>query len=446
MTDQYGDGHHDASARELQRVRDRYAAAALQVLAGTRATCRDDECGADCGPSAVIKDADVDAVFGAGLYAAEERAELPVAAVAASLGCGNPTAIADLNEGEIVLDLGSGGGIDVLLSAGRVGSTGRAYGLDMTDEMLELARANAAKAGAANVEFRKGTIENIPLDDGTIDVVISNCVVNLSPDKPAVFAETYRVLRPGGRIGITDVVAGDHLSMADRSALGGRTECIAGALSASEYRAGLIAAGFVHVEITRTHEVREGMDSAIIRAAKPYAPSGVSIRPMRAADADQVLAVYQAGLDTGNAGFETTAPAWDAYDQAKLSVHRYVATDSTSGKVLGWVAASRVSERCVYAGVVEHSIYVSPDASGRGIGAALLRAFLDSTEAAGIWTVQTGVFPENAASLALHRRAGFRTVGTRERIGQHHGRWRDVIFIERRSPAVPGSAVTARRP
>ena len=418
----------DAGEAVRQQVRDRYAAAALQVLGDADST----GCGAGCGPAA----AGGEPVLGAGLYAAGERAELPVAAVAASLGCGNPLAVAELNEGETVLDLGSGGGIDVLLSARRVGPAGRAYGLDMTDEMLALARANAAQAQAANVEFRKGTIENIPLPDGAIDVVISNCVITLSPDKPAVFAETYRVLRPGGRIGITDVVADDDLSPADRARRGGAEECIAGALSVRQYRTELIAAGFTGVEITRTHQVGDGLSSAIVRAVKPDAPEGVTVRPMRAADAEQVLAIYQAGLDTGNASFETTAPAWEAFDAARLTAHRYVAVNASTGAVLGWVAAAPVSERCVYAGVVEHSVYVHPGASRRGIGSALLRALIDSTEAAGIWTVQTGIFPENTASLALHRHFGFRAVGTRERIGRHHDRWRDVLFLERRSPAI----------
>jgi L-amino acid N-acyltransferase YncA/DNA-binding transcriptional ArsR family regulator len=185
-----------------------------------------------------------------------------------------------------------------------------------------------------------------------------------------------------------------------------------------------------------THQIRDGMHSAIVRAVKPHAPEGIAVRPILTADADQVLAIYQTGLDTGNASFETAAPAWDAFDAGKLAAHRYVAADAATDAILGWVAASSVSGRCVYAGVVEHTIYVHPDATGRGIGTALLRAFLDSAEAAGIWTVQTGIFPENTASLALHRRAGFRVVGTRERIGQHHGRWRDVILLERRSPAI----------
>jgi phosphinothricin acetyltransferase len=160
------------------------------------------------------------------------------------------------------------------------------------------------------------------------------------------------------------------------------------------------------------------------------------IRPLEPADADQVLAVYQAGLDTGEASFETAAPGWAAFDAAKLPAHRFVAADG-GGLVLGWVAASPVSARPVYAGVIEHSVYVRPDCQRRGIGAALLSALISSTEAAGIWTIQSGIFPENRASLRLHQQAGFRVVGTRERIGRHHGRWRDTVLIERRS-AVAG--------
>ncbi|MGW0581099.1 arsenite methyltransferase, partial [Streptomyces sp. NPDC002920] len=212
---------------------------------------------------------EVDENFGSTRYAADERDALPAEALAASLGCGNPTAVAELREGERVLDLGSGGGIDVLLSARRVGPTGKAYGLDMTDEMLALALANAAKAGATNVEFLKGTIEAIPLPANTVDVVISNCVINLSTDKPAVFAETFRVLRSGGRIGVSDVVADDTLTAEQRAERGDYVGCIAGALSFSEYRAGLEAAGFTDIEITPTHPVADGMHSAIVRAAKP---------------------------------------------------------------------------------------------------------------------------------------------------------------------------------
>lgn len=161
----------------------------------------------------------------------------------------------------------------------------------------------------------------------------------------------------------------------------------------------------------------------------------VLVRPMEAGDAGPVLAIYQAGLDTGQASFEVTAPAWEDFDAGKLPAHRHVAVDAGTGEVLGWAAAIAVSDRCVYAGVVEHSVYVHPGHKRRGIGAALLAALVESTEAAGIWTIQSGVFPENTASLRLHRQAGFRVVGTRERIGRHHGQWRDVVLIERRSAA-----------
>ena len=207
--------------------------------------------------------------FGSGLYSADEQGELPVAAVAASLGCGNPTAVAELHAGERVLDLGSGGGIDVLLSSRRVGPTGFAYGVDMTDEMLDLARMNAAKAGTANVEFIKGTIEDVPLPDSLVDVVISNCAINLSVDKPSVLAEMYRVLVPGGRIGISDVVAEDRMGPQERAERGSYIGCIAGALSVSEYLDGLTTAGFTDADITFTHDVADGMHGAIIRAVKP---------------------------------------------------------------------------------------------------------------------------------------------------------------------------------
>jgi arsenite methyltransferase len=244
-------------ADELREtVRARYAAAATAVA--------DDNSGC-CGPQAI----EVDDNFGASLYGTSERDELPAEAVAASLGCGNPTAVAELRAGEVVLDLGSGGGIDVLLSARRVGQAGKAYGLDMTEEMLDLARANAARAGATNVEFLKGAIEQIPLPASTVDVVISNCVINLSTDKHAVFAETFRVLNPGGRIGVSDVVADDALTPAERAERGSYVGCIAGALSVTEYRDGLTAAGFTDVTITPTHQVADGMHSAIVRATKP---------------------------------------------------------------------------------------------------------------------------------------------------------------------------------
>ncbi|WP_377267847.1 arsenite methyltransferase [Peterkaempfera sp. SMS 1(5)a] len=239
-----------------ETVRRRYAAAAVKVVEGGAACC---------GPQPV----EVDENFGSTRYTADQRDALPFEAVAASLGCGNPTAVAELREGECVLDLGSGGGIDVLLSARRVGPAGKAYGLDMTDEMLALALTNAERAGATNVEFLKGSIEAIPLPANTIDVVISNCVINLSTDKPAVFAETFRVLRPGGRIGVSDVVADDTLTAEQRAERGDYVGCIAGALSFAEYRSGLEAAGFTDVEIAPTHPVADGMHSAIVRATKP---------------------------------------------------------------------------------------------------------------------------------------------------------------------------------
>jgi SAM-dependent methyltransferase len=262
-------GEKGDSLRE--QVRSRYAEAARAVLtpepdgpAGCCGGSAEESC---CGTgSAALDSADC---FGGPLYGEGETDWLPAEAVQASLGCGNPLAVADLREGERVLDLGSGGGIDVLLSARRVGPSGFAYGVDMTDDMLELARANAAKAGAANVEFLKGEIEALPLPDAAVDVVISNCVINLSTDKPAVLAEMFRVLAPGGRIGISDVVAGDHMSQADRAAAGSYVGCIAGALSRAEYLGGLAAAGFADASVIFTTEAAPGLHSAIIRAAKP---------------------------------------------------------------------------------------------------------------------------------------------------------------------------------
>lgn len=202
-------------------------------------------------------------------YDASDTLGLPKGAVTASLGCGTPLAVADLHDGDTVLDLGSGGGIDVLLSARRVGPTGKAYGLDFSDDMLELARRNAAEAGASNVEFLRGRIEEIPLPDGHVDVIVSNCVINLSVDKPAVFASMFRVLRPGGRIGISDVVAEDRLTPQQRADRGGWVGCIAGALSVSEYQQGLTDAGFTGVSIEFTQQAADGIHSAIIKATKP---------------------------------------------------------------------------------------------------------------------------------------------------------------------------------
>ena len=234
-------------------VRDRYAAAAK---------------GGGCCDSSCCGDASLSTDITGGLYTQSELNLLPKAAAEVSLGCGNPTAVADLAEGETVLDLGSGGGIDVLLSARRVGETGFVYGLDMTDEMLDIARGNASEAGARNVEFIKGYIEDIPLPEAAVDVIISNCVINLSVDKAAVFASMHRVLKPGGRIGISDIVADDALTPDERAERGSWVGCIAGALSYKEYQDGLVAAGFDDITLTKTHEATSGMDSVIIRARK----------------------------------------------------------------------------------------------------------------------------------------------------------------------------------
>ncbi|WP_324343169.1 arsenite methyltransferase [Baekduia sp.] len=268
------DPHADAGAARRLRaiVRDRYAASALAVrdeglgCCGTGAATADP--GAGCCGLAIIPDDQVTA-FGATLYATAERDELPDTALLASLGCGNPTAVAALHEGETVLDLGSGGGIDVLLSARRVGPTGKAYGLDMTDEMLALARANQAKAGVDNVEWLKGHIEDVPLADGVVDVVLSNCVINLSTDKPRVLREAARVLRPGGRFAVSDVVADGAMDAATRSDLAQYVGCVAGALTREEYARLLADAGFGEIEIQESHRVHEHAAAAIVRARKP---------------------------------------------------------------------------------------------------------------------------------------------------------------------------------
>jgi SAM-dependent methyltransferase len=245
-----------------EQVRERYAQAAVVAESGG---CGCTESGGCCGN--VSCEGEV-ASFGEALYTAEQRGELPDAAALASLGCGNPTAVAELHEGEVVLDLGSGGGIDVILSAKRVGPTGLAYGLDMTDEMLTLARKNAEEAGVANVHFLKGVIEQIPLPADSVDVVISNCVINLSVDKPAVLIEMARVLKAGGRVGVSDVVAEDRLTSEQRGERGSYVGCIAGALSKSEYIEGLQAAGFEDVSVEFTHDVADGMHGAIVKAVK----------------------------------------------------------------------------------------------------------------------------------------------------------------------------------
>ncbi len=256
-----------APAQETQdvreAVRERYAAAAVAASTG-EAGC--------CGDAAVITDEQSQA-FGSELYPDADRDALPDAAQLASLGCGNPTAVAELHEGETVLDLGSGGGIDVLLSARRVGAAGKASGVDMTDEMLDLARANQREAGVENVEFLKGTIEDLPLPDDSVDVIISNCVINLAGDKSEVLREAARVLRPGGRFAVSDVVADPGMDEATRRDMAQWTGCIAGALTAEEFRRELEAAGFEAVEIRETHRVHDQAASAIVRARIPVSAS-----------------------------------------------------------------------------------------------------------------------------------------------------------------------------
>jgi arsenite methyltransferase len=249
------------AAEELRElVRARYAESARAVTGGSS--------GRGCGSGACCLDPAAGGTFGEALYAAEQRGELPDAAVLASLGCGNPTAVADLHEGDTVLDLGSGGGIDAILAAKRVGPTGTAYGLDMTDEMLALAQKHARDAGVGNLHLLKGLIEQIPLPADSVDVVISNCVINLSTDKPAVLTESARVLRPGGRLRVSDIVAEDELTADERAERGSYVGCIAGALSTAEYEAGLEAAGFEQISVDFTHEVADGMHGAIVRAVK----------------------------------------------------------------------------------------------------------------------------------------------------------------------------------
>jgi arsenite methyltransferase len=258
--------HDDDEVREA--VRERYAEAAQVAREGAEASCCSAE-GSSCGcGSSILRDGAAEA-FGSQLYSGEERGELPDAAKLASLGCGNPMAVADLNEGETVLDLGSGGGIDVLLSARRVGPTGKAYGVDMTDEMLALARRNQQEVGIDNVEFLKGTIEDVPLKDDSVDVVISNCVINLSADKHSVFREAARVLRPGGRFAVTDIVADPDMDEATRRDMAQWTGCVAGALTEAEFRRELSAAGFEEIDVRETHRVHDQAGSAIIRAQLP---------------------------------------------------------------------------------------------------------------------------------------------------------------------------------
>jgi arsenite methyltransferase len=251
-------------------VRERYAAAANAAAEAKTGTEETGCCGSTV--NAYCSQGDAAGVFGAALYDEAAGADLPVSALNASLGCGVPTAVADLNEGETVLDLGSGAGADILISARRVGPTGRAIGLDMTDEMLELARTHAAEAGLENVNFLKGYLEDMPLEDASVDVVISNCVINLSGDKAQVLREASRVLRPGGRFAVSDVIADADMDDTTRADMAAWTGCVAGALTEDEFRSALKNAGFEQIEIHETHRVHRHAGAAIIRARKPLDP------------------------------------------------------------------------------------------------------------------------------------------------------------------------------
>jgi L-amino acid N-acyltransferase YncA/predicted O-methyltransferase YrrM len=362
---------------------------------------------------------DAGSPFGACHYG--DLTAMPAAAVRASLGCGNPTAVADMRSGDVVLDLGCGGGLDALLSARRVGPSGFVYGLDASAAMTDLARRNAEQAGVSNVEFLDGAIERIPLGRGSVDVVVSNCVVVLSADKRAVLNEIARVLRPGGRVGISDIVRTGH----DDTACA--VDCAATAMTVDDYEDSLRDAGLGLVTIEPTDALGGGLSNAIVKASKPP----MTTRAMTADDWPAVRTIYEAGIATGNATFETVPPDWDEWDRRHLDRHRIVATDD--GTVVGWAALSPVSDRCADAGVAEDSVYVADAQRGRGIGASLLDALVHSAERDGYWTIQTGIMTENTASLALHERLGFRVVGRRERLGQLDGTWRDVYLLERRS-------------
>jgi L-amino acid N-acyltransferase YncA/ubiquinone/menaquinone biosynthesis C-methylase UbiE len=367
-------------------------------------------------------------MFGPALYG-EEAGDAPAAAVNASLGCGVPTAVADLHEGETVLDLGSGAGADVLISARRVGDTGRAIGLDMTDEMLDLARANAAAAGVGNVEFVKGYIEDIPLADNSVDVVISNCVINLAGDKRKALAEAARVLRPGGRFAISDVIADPDMDAATRADMAAYTGCIAGALTEAEFRSALDAAGLTDVEIRHTHRVHEHAGSAIVRARKPRA-NATRFRLAAEGDLPAVVEAYNAGIEERLATFETE-PRTVADLAAWMTDGQPFVVAERDGRVIGFARAGAYSDRCVYTGVGEHAVYVARDARGQGLGRQLLEQLVAECERRDFYKLTSRVFSDNPASLAAHRAAGFEEVGVQRRHGKLDGVWKDCVLVER---------------
>ncbi len=333
-----------------------------------------------------------------------------------------------------LLDVAGGTGDVAIRYARASGASATAVLCDISPEMMEVGRRRVEHAHLSpRITFTQGNAEALPFPDRSFDAYTIAFGLRNVTDIDKALREAFRVLRPGGRLAVSDVIADGGASPARRAEAERSIGCASGTVTAAQYRHQLLAAGFTRIRIIPSTDAGGGLFSAVIQAVRPAAPDGMLIRPMRAGDARGVMAVYQAGLDTGLASFETAAPSWEEFDAVKLPLHRHVAASAATGQVLGWTAAWPVSVRRAYAGVIEHSIYVDPGHHGRGIGGALLAALIASSEDAGIWTVQSGVFPENTASLALHERAGFRVVGVRERVGCHHGRWRDVVAIERRS-------------
>jgi L-amino acid N-acyltransferase YncA/2-polyprenyl-3-methyl-5-hydroxy-6-metoxy-1,4-benzoquinol methylase len=365
--------------------------------------------------------------FGGALYA-ELGADAGGAALAASLGCGVPTAVADLRDGEVVLDLGSGAGADALISARRVAPSGRAIGLDMTEEMLELARANARSAGVANVEFIKGSIEEIPLAEGTVDVVISNCVINLAADKAAVLREVARVLRPGGRLAVSDVIADPDMDGRTRADMVQWTGCIAGALTRAQYEHALAGAGLHEVQIADTHRVHEHAAAATVRARKP---AGLTLRPAAGADLARIAEIYNEGIADRCATFETRPRSPQELAGWLTGERPFIVAASPGEGVLGWARAGAYSDRCAYDGVGEHAVYVARAARGRGAGRLLLAELAALAERGGLYKLTSRVFADNLASRAAHRAAGFEEVGIQRRHGRVDGEWKDCVLVER---------------
>lgn len=426
-----------------------YGSLAKKVIDQSTSSCG---CGSSCCSSTVSDST---------LYSEEFTKGLPLEAINASLGCANPIALANLQKGETVLDLGSGGGIDVFISSKYVGETGKVYGLDMTDEMLELANQNKKKMEVRNVEFIKGYIEDIPIKDETIDVITSNCVINLAENKETVLKEAYRVLKKGGRLAIADIVQLKEVRDDIKENIQMWVGCISGALSFTDYERILKEAGFTNIEITpvnvytkeilksiaeekKLDDIYNNMDLELIDGAfggahvKAYKQEEVmdyKIDEMRQADWEQVADIYLKGIKTGKATFQTEVPTWEDWNNGHIKTCRLVARSGET--ILGWGALSPTSSRCVYAGVAEVSIYIGDHYRGKGIGKALLTELVRLSEENGFWTLQSGIIKENSTSIELHKKCGFRELGIREKVGKMgNGVWHDVVLVERRSKVV----------